>query len=85
MIKKNHMKGKDQQVFMQRSASGLYLWSPQPNDLTKQNDNNVQKPFFCDASAGSNGQDWITTFCYNLEVINYQQVKTAYTECGYAE
>lgn len=72
-------------VFIQKSVGGQLLkWSPQPNDFSKKNTSNG-KPFYCDAVAGSQGQDWITTYVYNFEVINYEQAHFAYVECGYVE
>lgn len=72
-------------VFIQKSVGGqLYKWSPQPNDFSKKPSNN-QPPFYCDAAAGSQGQDWITTYMYNLEVVNSQQAHFAYVECDYIQ
>jgi hypothetical protein len=46
---------------------------------------NNNAPFYCDAVAGSQGQDWITTYMYNLEVVNSQQAHFAYVECDYIQ
>jgi len=71
-------------VFTQKSVGGLiYKWSPNPNDLSKKP--SEQRPFYCDAAAGSQGQDWVTTYVYNLEVVNSQQAHFAYVECDYIE
>jgi len=73
------------------SGSGLYMWSPLPNDFTNknlrnsQNRRNNQKPFFCDAVAGSQGQDWVTTYAYDLLVVDGVLGRLAYVECGYVE
>ncbi len=72
-------------VFLQKSVGGqLYKWSPLPNDLSKK-PSTGGKPFYCDATPGSQGQDWITTYVYNLEVVNYEQAHFAYVECDYIE
>ena len=75
-------------VFVQKSVGGqLYKWSPQPNNFGKKpiGGNNNEKPFYCNAVAGSNGQDWITTYVYNLEVVNNEQAHFAYVECDYIQ
>lgn len=60
----------------------LYTWSPVNGDKPI---NNGQRPFYCDAGAGSQGQDWITSYSYNILVINGQQQHLAYVVCDYAE
>jgi len=61
----------------------LYKWSPNPNNLSKKQ--STGRPFYCDAVANSQGQDWVVTYVYNLEVVNHQQAHFAYVECGYIE
>ena len=71
-------------IFLQKSVGGLlYKWSPNPIDLTKKPSQG--RPFYCDASAGSQGQDWVVTYMYNLEVVNFEQAHFAYVECDYIE
>ncbi len=71
-------------IFLQKSVGGLlYKWSPNPTDLTKKPSQG--RPFYCDASAGSQGQDWVVTYMYNLEVVNFEQAHFAYVECDYIE
>jgi len=73
-----------QKVFIQKSVGGqLYKWSPNPNNYSKNKSS--EKPFYCDAVAGSQGQDWITRYVYNLEVVNSQQAHFAYVECDYVQ
>ncbi len=64
----------------------LYKWSPIQNDKIKSNNRggNV-KPFFCTAIAGSQGQDWVTTYTYDLVVVDNQQEHKAYVSCDYVE
>ncbi len=72
------------QVFTIKTyGANLYKWSPLPSDRPKVKGN--QRPFYCTAIAGSQGEDWITTYCYNFEVINSQQVRLAYVACDYVE
>jgi len=73
-------------VFQQARPSGssVFTWSPNPTDLGKQKTQH-KKPFYCNAVAGSQGQDWVTTYAYDLLVVNSQQEHSAYVECGYVE
>jgi hypothetical protein len=87
-IKKNKIMALSNKVFIQKSVGGLlYKWSPTPNNFSKNKSNNKQnqRPFYCDAISGSQGQDWITTYVYNLEVVNSKQAHFAYVECDYVE
>lgn len=62
----------------------LYKWSPIPSD--KKISRNQEKPFYCNASPNSQGQDWITTYVYNMAVAaNGQQERLAYVACDYVE
>ncbi len=63
----------------------LYKWSP---DTSKQPANKpvVNKPFYCTATAGSQGQDWTVTYVYDTVVAaNGQAERLAYVECDYME
>lgn len=76
----------EKKIFMQKNiGSTLYKWSPPPNDLSKRKIGSDKKPSFCNAIAGSNGQDWVSNYSYEMEVINYQQTRIAYFECDYVE
>lgn len=73
-------------VFIQKSyGNQLYKWSPQPVNYDNKAQGQVTKPFFCDATAGSQGQDWITSYVYNVSVVNLQQRHDAYVACDYVE
>ena len=79
----------NRKIFLQKSVGGLFLykWSPNPIEITKktQTGRENDRPFYCNATPGSQGQDWITTYVYNLEVVNSQQAHFAYVECDYVE
>lgn len=63
-------------------SSDLYIWSPDCPTYNKKHISNnhvYSKPYFCSAIAGSQGVDWISTYCYDL--INEQRL--AYVECDY--
>ena len=69
----------------------LYTWSPGcttyvPNQANKsKSSSGNSNPTFCNATAGSQGQDWITTYVYNITVVNYEQQHSAYVECDYVQ
>jgi hypothetical protein len=61
----------------------LYKWSPESSDKKVVK---TQRPFYCNATANSQGQDWITTYVYDIVVsANGEQQKSAYVACGYVE
>lgn len=66
----------------------LYKWSPSSNEKNKPNNSNNgsnNRPFYCNALPGSQGQDWVTTYVYDLVVVDNQQEHEAYVSCDYAE
>ena len=68
-------------------TSNLYIWSPGCPDFTKKRDV-VKKPLpliYCSATAGSQGQDWVTTYVYDVTMINNAQARLAYVECDYVQ
>jgi len=75
---------KNQKFTLKTYGAKLYTWSPLPTDRPNVNKTN-QKPFYCSAVPGSQGQDWISTYCYDLKVVNSQQEHSAYVECDYVE
>jgi hypothetical protein len=66
-------------------TSNLYTWSPiTPTYDKAQNKLNINNNFFCNATPGSQGQDNITTYVYNISVTpNGILEKIAYVECDY--
>ena len=63
----------------------LYKWSP---DTSKQPapKQTTDKPYYCSATAGSQGQDWVVTYVYDIHVApNGQVERLAYVECDYVE
>lgn len=70
------------------AGSTVYKWAPQPVEFQKQTDlnrNQNDKKDYCDAVAGSQGEDWITKYVYNTELINHTPARIAYVECDYVE
>lgn len=79
----------NKKVYMQKNVgSTLYKWSPAPNQFDRKRDN-VKKGdspnTSCTAVAGSQGEDWQTTYVYNKEVINYVVKHFAYVACDYVQ
>ena len=66
--------------------SRLYKWSPQSTDKKNNNRGPNNTKFYCSAIAGSQGEDWVTTYVYDLVVdIKGIQHKYAYVECDYVK
>ncbi len=66
-------------------SSDLYIWSPDCPTYRKNqgfNANSIHnKPYYCSANAGSQGVDWISTYCYDF----ISEQRLAYVECDYVE
>jgi len=69
----------------------MYSWSPGCPDFTKKkrtqniNNSNHSRILYCSAIAGSQGEDWFTTYVYSLGFVNNIQSHFAYVECDYVE
>ncbi len=73
------------QVFTLKTyGAKLYKWSPLPSDKPRGKNGN-ERPFYCTAIVGSQGEDWMTTYCYDMVIINSKQVRLAYVACDYVE
>jgi hypothetical protein len=65
--------------------SQVFVWSPGSDNKKVNPKNENKRPYFCNATYRSQGQDWVTSWTYDLLVVNYIQERSAYVECGYAE
>lgn len=76
-------------IFLQKNiGSTLYKWSPEPNQFNRKHENVKHGDLpstSCTATAGSQGQDWQTTYVYNTVVINYIAGHYAYVACDYVQ
>ena len=75
-------------VFVQKTYQAqMYKWTPNCPDFSQTTRDQVKsgKPYFCTATAGSQGQDWTTSYVYDLVVVNSQQEHLAYVECDYVQ
>lgn len=69
-------------------SADKYKWTPIDNDKLPTNNANIygNKPYYCSAIGGSQGQDWITTYCYDVFLTTAGELqRLAYVECDYVE
>ncbi len=78
--------GLGKKVFIRKGVGpNLYKWSPTPNNFDRKPVVNNKRSYFCDARPNSQGQDWITTYSYNIVLVNSKQERVAYVACDYVE
>lgn len=71
-------------VFVNKSGNyDMYKWSPPPNTVNPKNVGRASKPYYCNARAFTDGQDWISTYSYVVYFINGEQARSPYAECDY--
>ena len=71
-------------IFTNKSyGAKLYKWSPEPYNANSKLVTNKQ--FYCTAKPNTQGQDWITTYSFDIIVIDGLQGHSAYVECDYVE
>lgn len=58
----------------------LYSWTPDEN-ISKLGSPVAQ--YYCDATPFSQGQDWISTYSYDVSVVDGVQKRSAYVACDY--
>lgn len=70
---------------MKQYTSDLFRWVPPCNQKKIKISGNASRQalYGCTAFAGTNGQDWNTTYVYNVVVLDYQQQRIAYVACDY--
>jgi hypothetical protein len=65
-------------------GANKYKWSPEKVDKNKTQNNDNK--FYCNAISGSQGQDWISTYSYIINITeNGIKEKIAYVECDYVQ
>jgi hypothetical protein len=79
---------KGRKTFIRKTGTGnntqIYRWTPfefnkklnKPDDTTG---------FFCVTNFGTQGNDFIVTYSYNIVFINGKETRTAYVQCDYWE
>lgn len=63
----------------------LYRWTPPCNQKKVKTTGNPFRManYGCTAIAGTQGQDWVTTYTYDILILGYQQQRSAYMACDY--
>lgn len=62
----------------------LYTWCPEAPVYSKSQ-NKINKKYYCTATAGSQGEDWICSYVYDISVFNGVQERIAYVACDYVQ
>jgi hypothetical protein len=71
-------------------TSDIYSWNPNVACYNKGNKKykkiDVPTPsYYCTAIPFSQGEDWTTTYVYDLSIINGIEHRIAYVECDYVQ
>lgn len=66
-------------------SSDLYTWCPPTFDyhVAVQQFQAIAQPAYCNAIPGTQGQDWVTTYDYNIAVGSDGIERVAYMACDY--
>lgn len=76
----------DKPVFTRKNGTQkggrLYKWSPIQEDKKKK-PTTTSGNFYCNATPFSQGEDWITTFVYEIVVVDGVAKRIAYVACDY--
>ena len=70
-------------VFVRKTGGfDVYSWSPEPNNIKRKTQG--EKPiYYCTATPNSQGFDFITTYSYNVIIVDDMVKKLAYVACDY--
>jgi len=74
-----------QRTFTRKNYGTLYKWKTTTGPQDKANVKGGAKKVGCDATAGSQGQDYNVGYVVEQEVINGQLNRLAYVECDYVK
>lgn len=66
-------------------AGNVYKWQPSDNTFIKPAGVNLTSQTGCNATPYSHGDDFITTYVYDIYSLNGIMHHEAYVECGYVE
>jgi hypothetical protein len=76
-------------VFVRKSGAngaGLYKWSPDTSEKKAKKDSGAGVgKYFCTTPIGSQGNDFITTYVYNVVILNGIGYRHAYVQCDYVK
>ena len=83
----NNMANTCNKVFFRKTGGfDVYKWCPGTNNYNKQNNSNSSRQnskYYCTATANSQGVDFISTYDYNIMVIDGLVSRLAYVACDY--
>ena len=84
------MKNKRGTYVVKQYDANLYTWSPERgvyNKHTTGGNRQVQQQNknFCNATGGSQGEDWFTTYDYNINITTGSIERIAYVACDYVQ
>jgi hypothetical protein len=74
-----------QKVLTRKNYGTLYKWKTTTGPQDKANVKGGAKRVGCDATAGSQGQDYNVGYVVEQQVINGQVNRLAYVECDYVK
>lgn len=67
--------------------ASLYTWSPERGVYNKNGNKEIHptNKNFCNATSGSQGEDWFTTYDYNIIIASGSVQRIAYVACDYVQ
>lgn len=81
--------GLGKKIFVRKSGANganLYKWSPETSDKKARKDSGAAASrYFCTTPMGSQGNDFIVTYTYNVVVVAGQEQRHAYVQCDYVK
>jgi len=82
--------GLGKKVFVRKSGTNgtkLYKWSPQDDTdkKAKKSSGGATARYFCTTPLGSQGNDFIVTYTYNVVVVGINVERQAYVQCDYVK
>lgn len=82
--------GLGKKVFIRKSGANganLYKWSPETSDKRARRSSGAGRVpnYFCTTPLGSQGNDFIVTYTYNVVVVAGQEERHAYVQCDYVQ
>lgn len=79
--------GLGKKVFIRKSGANgasLYKWSPiDDNKKATKVDARLKSNYFCSTPLGTQGNDFIVTYTYNIVIVGAELTRTAYVQCDY--
>lgn len=77
-------------IFIRKSGAdgaNLYKWSPDTSDKKARKSSAIGavSNYFCTTPLGSQGNDFIVTYTYNVVILAGQEERHAYVQCDYVK